>query len=57
MANKETSGRWPCPIECENIPLGIIAAVMNECGISIEEYMADSKKYLIKCGVLQEGEG
>lgn len=57
MANKETSGRWPCPIECENIPLGIIAAVMNECGISIEEYMADRKKYLIKCGVLQEEEG
>lgn len=50
----ETTGGWPCSDKCARVKLKVIAAVMNECGITAAEYMADREKYLQKCGVAVE---
>lgn len=44
----ETTGRWPCPQEAENIPLWVIARIMNTFNISIGEYMKNRLHYLEK---------
>ena len=42
---------WKCPVECSNIPLIIIAMIMNEFDITAEEYMDNREKWLVKSGV------
>ena len=51
---KKEEQKWPCPEKCKDIKLKTILHVMQECKITIEEYIADRKKYLEMCGITKE---
>ena len=57
MAKNNITSGWPCLDECTKIPLKVTAMVMNECGITAEEYMADREKWLRQCGVWEDKNG
>ncbi|MBR2503318.1 MAG: hypothetical protein IKB62_04245 [Oscillospiraceae bacterium] len=46
MAEINTTGKWPCPKEAENIKLGVLSNIMQEFHISAKELIDNQAKYI-----------
>ena len=54
MGEINTTGKWPCPKEAENVKLGTISNIMQAFNITAEEFLDHQSEYLERYRELKE---